>query len=181
MDEPTRQLHLAVAALPNTPLRHVATLDGQREMWAGDELIFRHADSPAAIAYTAALDIAVAAKQAMPASGMAREVSCELERLVDDVLRVVTRLHPTFSVLPVSLLAKLLIAGLEQQRSSPFAPPTTTPGTTADQRRDAVSSFCEFLLTNGDSFDLPSEQALRSYAERWNALRNIAAEASDHD
>lgn len=179
MDESLRQLRVALSALPHAPLHHASTADGSREIRSGDQLVFRHDGSPKSELYAAVLDTVVAAAPSL--SDTTEPVDRGgLETLVADVLKVTTRLHPSFAAAPLGLLSKLLTAGLET--SSPFPRNASADEISlADIRLAAVNSFCEFLLRTGDSFEMPSEQALSLYAERWNALSNSAMGGRKND
>lgn len=179
MDESLRQLRIALLALPHAPLHHASTADGRSEIRSGDQVVFLHNGSGNSELYAAALDAAVAA-----APGLSHTTEPvdrgSLETLVADVLKVTTRLHPSFAAAPLGLLSKLLTAGLGT--SGPFPGKASANDTSqAEIRLAAVNSFCEFLLRAGDSFEMPSEQALSLYAERWNALSNSAMGGRKND
>ena len=179
MDESLRQLRIALSALPHAPLHHASAADGSSEIRSGDQLIFRHNGSPNSELYAAVLDTAVAAAPSL--SNTTEPVDRGgLETLVADVLKVTTRLHPSFAAAPLGLLSKLLTAGLETSGTFP-GKASANDTSVADIRLAAVNSFCEFLLRTGDSFEMPSEQALSLYAERWNALSNSATGGLEDD
>lgn len=179
MDESLRQLRIALSALPQAPLHHASTADGSFEIRSGDQLVFRHNGSPSSELYSAVLDTAVAAAPSLSYTTEPVDRG-GLETLVADVLKVTTRLHPSFAAAPLGLLSKLLTASLET--AGHFPSEASAAGTSlAETRLAAVNSFCEFLLSTGDPFDMPSEQALSLYAERWNALSNSATGGLDND
>lgn len=106
-----------------------------------------------------------------------------LEQQFLNSIEKVLKMNKAFEAVPAKLLSKLLYAAIAplvnpaclQAQASTFeqgekrAVGQQSP---AAQRLEGVESFCNFLLSHGDQFSMPSEAALLSYANNWNESQN---------
>ncbi|EMP4334334.1 hypothetical protein ACR3H8_19920 [Pseudomonas aeruginosa] len=182
-----------LAEIPSTDLFLKELDDGRHAVQHSGGAVFLYRNTPEGVAYAKLAVEAMKALNQQPGTAtrhaaMSAVAPTELAeggtlpQQFQSKIEGVLALNPAFSSVPVKLLSKLLYAAiaplvnpdsLEQASASPErVEPRPGDQSPAAQRLAGVESFCDFLLTHGDQFSMPSESALLAYANNWNESQN---------
>ena len=182
-----------LAEIPSTDLFLKELDDGRHAVQHSGGAVFLYRNTPEGVAYAKLAVEAMKALNQQPGTAtrhaaMSAVAPTELAaggtlpQQFQSKIEGVLALNPAFSSVPVKLLSKLLYAAiaplvnpdsLEQASASPErVEPRPGDQSPAAQRLAGVESFCDFLITHGDQFSMPSESALLAYANNWNESQN---------